>query len=475
MKRINLISAATAIALLPLICWSCNGDDTDNGLVVDDNLISFVADLPGVSSRATHDPVAEIAKAGFTVSAFRTEDEDGPLEPHFQDEIVTRQVDGIFRSNGCVWASNEKNKGHLKFFAFHPSRVEMMGRAGVGEDHYVYTNATTKSNGRINYDYRLTKFRIAPDISRQVDFVIATGEGNKTDNLYNVIPLTFEHQLSGVEISVWGASDLYDIEVAGVRIGGTIVEADFSLSDTIDNAPAGENTIGKWYINSSPTLGYVDYVFTTDDKVVCINASNHNTKELAASIMGNGGKAMLIPYKHDKWNYVTDRTNSNGGMYFSALIRMTERAGDQHRIFPSTDPQSQDHIVYLSVRKSDGTVMERLDKNGNVYGTGNKYNVPADEEVRHYGWAAVPVNVEWKAGYTYSYVLDYTNGVGVYDPASGNPASTIINWGGVEVTTTTGNWSSGAVVGGVIGSDSSSGSWGSYNNNTAPDGTVWWK
>ncbi len=470
MKRINYI---LTIPLLQLLLSACDSDNPDRGLLVVDEQISFVTDMPGVSSRTNYDLSEKILSHGITVSAISPERDNGYLPVHFEGKIVSRDTDGAFRSDDCKWPGNDKGNGALKFFAFHPSIDSMKTRAGVGNECFRYSNSSKKDASGISYDYRLTKFRVAPDISRQVDFVTAIGEGNKTDNLYTGIELNFEHQLSGVEIGVWGASALYDIEVAGVRIGGIVIEADFILSAEAEaeNPVTDENTIGAWHIDSSPLRGCVDYVFTRGDKVVAVNDKEHNTKEQATSIMGaNGGIAMVIPYSYEKWDYKNDRENNGEGKgaYISVLLRMTQRDGDHHRIFPSADPQSADDIVYLSVRKSDGTVMKRLDKNGNIFGKSTKYDIPDTEELRHYGWAAAPAKLEWKAGYTYSYVLDYTYGVGVHDPADNNPASTIVNWdGSVEITAYGGKWGNGETI--------KYGGWGANSNDTAPDGTIWWK
>ncbi len=472
MKLINHIYGLTALISLPVILSSCSQYELpDERFFTGGDEISFVASLPGVGTRTIYNVADSLDKHGFIVSGISPEAEpiDGIVPFHFVDEPVTMQADGAFRGDSCRWPPNPSKKiGSLKFFAFHPSRAEMKKRAGVGEECFIYSNSTKKDDEGVNYNLWLTKFRVAPDIAKQVDFVTAIGEGNKTQHLYSGIKIAFEHQLCGVEIAAWGASPLYDIEVAGWRIGGIVVEADFSLSTEIANPGQNEeNSIGEWFINSDPLRGYVDYVFSPQDKVVRINSSEHNTKETAVSLLGGGGKAMVIPQKQGMWDHTNDKNTSPKGMYFSALVRITQHDGDHHRIFPSTDPESQDYIVFLSVRKSDGVVMQRLDKYGNVYGTSTKYNIPDTEELRHYGWAAAPATVDWKPGYTYRYVLDYTNGVGVHDPYDHNPGSPMIDWGGVEVTTTTGEWG----IGGTIGKDS----WGANTNNTAPDGTVWWK
>ncbi len=441
MKRINHIFTFSLISLLTLlpVLTSCSGEE--NNIIVNPDEVPFAPNLEPVQSRA-YNLDNQMLNLGFAVSAFCPEDDPGQngiLSVHCEDQNVTRQADGLFRSDGCRWPGNAGGKiGSLKFFAFHPTRSEMMRRAGVGDECFIYKNATVKEGGGINYDYRLTRFRVAPDISRQVDFITSIGEGNKTDHIYSGIQLDFEHQLCGVVIGVWGNSTLYDVEIAGVRVGGTYVEADFSLSALTGNDPGEGNTIGQWIINEQSRKGYVDYVFDSGDKVVRVNTTTgeHTSREDAAPIMGNGGMAMLIPAKHAKWNHTADKTNEQGGMYFCSLIRMTRHDGDRHVIFPSTDPASLDHLVFLSVSKSDGTVMKRLDKNGNIYGTLTRYNIPDTEELHVYGWAAAPVNVDWKPGFTYSYVLNYSTGVGVHDPADPNPASPIIDYTGVEVSTT---------------------------------------
>ncbi len=172
---------------------SCSQDE--DILSTNNDYISFIASVPDVSSRSTYDLKTRLLKDGFTVSAISPDSVVAPgsiLPPFFQDVTVRCQVDNIFRSNDCKWTGNpDKKEGHLRFFAFHPSRTEMMKCAGVGSQNFIYSNNTRKDDSGVSYDYRLTKFRVAPDISKQVDFITAIGEGNKTDHLYCGIELTF--------------------------------------------------------------------------------------------------------------------------------------------------------------------------------------------------------------------------------------------------------------------------------------------
>ncbi len=457
MKRIHHLIFILTIVLLA----GCDKDDI--GLVDVGDEISFVTRLPGLTTRANYNIEENIDTLGITVSGINTEGANGALGTHFEGKVVEREIDGIFRSGECRWPSNARNNtGYLKIFAFHPTIAEMNKRGGFGNQYFKFANYSKKDNSGITYDYRLTKFRVIPDISRQVDFVTSITEGNKNDNLYSGVELTFEHQLCGVEIAVWGNNSLYDVEIAGVRIGGTVVEADFSLSTEIANPANNENTIGAWLINNNSPRGHVDYVFAPGDKVVNVNINEHNTKDSAASIMGTGGKAMVIPYKHQKWVHDLDKGNSGKGLYFSALIRMYEHDGDHHLIYPSSDPATRPYLVYLVVRQSDGMVMKRL-----TSAEYDSYTAPAGQEKRIYGWAAAPANADWKPGYLYSYVLDYSNGVGVHDPDDLNPGGPIVDYGGVEITTNDTEWGEGGTIGNK--------GWGANSNDTGPDGTVWWK
>ncbi|MDE6512313.1 MAG: hypothetical protein K2L00_09540, partial [Muribaculaceae bacterium] len=44
------------------------------------------------------------------------------------------------------------------------------------------------------------------------------------------------------------------------------------------------------------------------------------------------------------------------------------------------------------------------------------YIIADGEEIREFGWAALPVSADWQPGYSYCYTLDYTSGVGVHGP-----------------------------------------------------------
>lgn len=408
------------------------------GMTDEEPGILFFTSMPGVSTRSDDKVVEESLKNGFHVTAICHEDEtkiddDGNLSEYFKEQFVTRTPDmgDAFRSDKCRWPANKGEKeGKLRFFAFYPSRDELW--KSIDKNHFDLSNASTKKGTQVTYDYRMKNFRVNNDISRHLDFVTAMAEATKSNNLYSGVKLNFEHQLSRVKLTAVGTNTSYDIEIAGVRIGRVVVEGDFIFNGTQEATPSG-----SWKPRSKSKES-VEYIFREGDTVIPIDK---NSKK-AVSIMGKGGWAMVIPHNHKKWNH-EDNTDEDG-LYFSVLMRIKDENG--MLIYPymegaelifdiSADKiitADKMNVIYLSVVKETGKVEKRLYKKGNDFFTdpscseSTKYNAPPSEEIRNYGWAAVPQAAEWKAGYQYTYTLDYSGGVGVEDPEDVLPGEPII-------------------------------------------------
>ena len=433
---------------------SCSQDDMPGSRSSADDLISFRASLPGVNSRSADKDMLGALASGFDVTAFCNEDEslisdDGTLDEYFSEQRVTQDGDGKFRSDLCRWPGNKDEKqGHLKFFAFYPSRSDL--RQSVDEDETSAHFALTNHSSVANCDYRLENFKINKDISRHVDFVAASADGTKTDNLYSGIDLNFQHQMTRVGLRAWGSNASYNVEIAGVRIGAPVTEGSFSFTALPDNPEEGDNSVGGWILDESPERDHVEYIFReSDDVVIPIDGHSNNSENATSSIMGNGGWSMVIPYTHEAWNHHDDAPNSRQGMYFSVLLRVTDKSGI--RLYPYPGYSSLDDsdeqkmtVIYLAVEKSTGRVMKRLYRNDNRYfidtefTAESEYTLPATQEIREYGWAALPVATDWKAGYEYTYVLDYSQGVGLHDPDDPDPGAPILNE--VAVSTTVKEW-----------------------------------
>ena len=441
-KHISLLS------LPALLLLSCSHEEMPGRVATtDDSTITFLTSLPGLGSRSTDVTVEESLHDGFDVTALRREGEtssDGKTNVFFEEEHVMRDNDGAFRSENCKWPDNKgENEGHLKFFAFYPSRDAM--RRSIEEEettgHFNLTNLSTKDENGVRYDYRLENFKIHKDISRHIDFVTAAAEGSKTDNLYSGVNLEFQHHLSRISLQAWGASPDYNVEIAGIRIGKPVTEGDFNLAATPEEILNGDNTTGEWLLGETPVRSSVEYIFNeAGDRVIPIDGKDHTSQATAASVLGLGGCPMVIPYSHEAWDHNNDAPNKNEGMYFSVLLRVCDKSGLQLYPYPSTatgdDESKTDEkkmtVIYLSVDPTSGKVLRRLYKVGDTYYTDptasetSRYNAETTEVIREYGWAAVPLKAEWKAGYEYTYALNYTNGVGVQDPEDPYPGTPIL-------------------------------------------------
>ena len=135
-------------------------------------------------------------------------------------------------------------------------------------------------------------------------------------------------------------------------------------------------------------------------------------------------------------------------MYFSVLLRVKDL--DVLQQYPyiegasmnATTTSANMNVVYFAVDKSTGVINKRVYKKGGVYYTDEggtiPYAVNANEEIRDYGWAALPVSsgTTLKSGFQYTYTLNYSSGVGVEDPADVLPGKAIITpvTPGVSVT-----------------------------------------
>ena len=445
------------IAILSLhagLFSACSQGDMPVTRSAGDDLISFQVSMPGVSTRSQDRDMLGALTSGFDVTAFCREDEsrlsdDGTLLEYFSEQRVTQESDGKFRSDLCRWPGNRDEKeGHLKFFAFYPSRSDL--RQSVDEDETSDRFALTNSSTASTYHYHLENFKINKEIDRHVDFVAASAEGTKTDHLYSGVALNFQHQMTRVALRAWGTNTIYNVEIAGVRIGRPVVEGTFNFSAEPDPSEEGDNSVGGWILGESPVRDCVEYIFReSGDVVIPIDGRNNNSESTAPYIMGNGGWSMVIPYTHTAWNHHDDATNALQGMYFSVLLRVTEKNNVQLYPYPgnsSLDDSDEQKmkVIFLAVEKSTGRVMKRLYKDGSRYFTAtdfsdaSEYDLPATQEIREYGWAALPIATDWKAGYEYTYTLDYSKGVGLHDPDDPDPGAPILNE--VSVTTTVNEW-----------------------------------
>ena len=467
----NKLTTYILLLLLPaLMLISCTqGDEDLPGAAgkADGSAILFSVTMPDADRRSNSTTVTgSLSDDGFHVSAICPEDDaaaGNTLNAYFTEQFATRldEMPGYFgmfdqSSEQWVWPTTRHGKqGRLKFFAYYPSGEVLKDAAGLpsNSSNFGLNNYSKKQGSTPAYDYRMENFKIGGDISRHIDFVTATAEGSRRANgdTGTGVNLAFEHQLSRVTLKAWGniadnSSGFANIEIAGVRIGGAVVESDFNFAATPKNLAQGDATVnGNWV--APQVKGGVEYIYREGDIVIRLDGGSYKTEATAASIMGNGGWAMVIPADYTGWN------KNNQGLYFSVLLRVKGKDKNNTLLYPYVEGAQMSgstttdkmNVIYLSVDRATGKVMKRLYKDGPQFftdpGHTQVYTAPDTEEIRNYGWAAIPLsNLRWKPGYQYTYTLNYSTGVGVEDPADLFPGKPIISKILVSVTEGTTTW-----------------------------------
>lgn len=399
-----------------LFASSCSQEEIGSGRTnKTDRSIEFMTSLPGLSSRATEINTSSLNE--FKVSSF-VEREDA-LSQHFFDKTYIRNAEtNLYFSNDpkCIWPNNNDK---LRFFAYsHASE-----------------NISTVDGSQVNV-------KISPDIASQVDYVTAIGRGNLWDNEDTPITLQFQHQLSRIMLKAWGNSQSFDIEIAGVRLGGIGKQGTFTFNQDMPlEEPA---TIGTW---ASISHGEVEYIYRAGDTLVTINNTDQSpsTSDKAVSILGKkvgssgyDNSAMLIPSHFDNWDYKNNAANgleNTEGLYFAVLMRVTDATSYNpgNLIYPYSDNEEGIEVIYIAVDKADGkSVKTRVYPNEDGYFSDEISNEIYDPEannaeIKAFSWAALPVAVDWEAGLEYTYTLNYTNGVGLRIPTDPQPGTPILS------------------------------------------------
>lgn len=424
-----------------------------------DGEIYFKTSLPDIATSRANDMTLDRLES-FQVTCFNTgdvkKDNSGIVSPYFEDATFIRSVSP---SAGTVYVSLPSegprswpnDGGPLKFIAFSPSRAVMAsGNKAVenqpGVSFFNLINNTTDITSLSDIRYGLGRVRVNQDISRQFDFITAETSGERWKDFTSGIELAFHHQMAQVELRAWGASGSYDFEIAGVRIGNPVVEGTFIFSGVT-------TTANQWQAEENPVNDKVEYLYgnSTDtpdngfsaDRIYYINNAEHNSLENAASIMGLGGCAMVLPTVNSKWAGLADSNISSipyttDKMYFSVLMRVADSAtGEQ--LYPYIGNPYGMTVIPYAVDKS-GKISARLypgEKEGEYFSDAaltQLYIAGEDITVKEYGWAAIPVDADWKAGKRYVYTLNYSEGIGVHDPEDPLPGTPIkgkatISWG----------------------------------------------
>lgn len=309
MKKTFLFASAIAIFFS-----SCSKDEVTNANSESGRAIDFRTVVQTRGAEATTGNLTS-----FYVTALDAEGAN-----YFTDQEFTKS-DQYFTSDPSYhWPGDGST---LSFFAYAPAAT------------------TAGAEVTINNSGKSAKVTPATEISNHADFVTANATGNK-EKAESGVALNFGHRLSQIEIQAKNANDGYVYNVTGVKIA---------------------------QIKSSGTFNFTDNTWTVDETKASYTATRTGADltDDYASIMGDGGNAMLIPQQLTAWDSEGDKTNSNKGAYLAVLVKITTKDGA---------------VVY-----------------------------PKDAEEDH-AYVAVPIGTNWEAGKKYIYKLDFSNGAGQVDP-----------------------------------------------------------
>lgn len=478
----------TAVAGCLVLSTSCSQEDVTPAANNNKELpISFRA---GVASRVNPELDYTSNPATFYVTAFANTHVavDGVVpDPLFKDEPFYLMGANLYAStSNQKWPSKEE-ASKVEFFAYAPSLEEIQQAAytqldpnainystlfdnytqsiqffnlckdGISLDPMNQENTTFK-DVQLYKGFKLGRFYVATDISKQVDFItahISAPIPDEEDDAKLGVELKFRHQLSNIELRAFSGNKDFNIEIAGVRLGRPYTGgAIFNFCDAQGSAENPEG--GQWGIAKDPQRLAVEYIYGPGDEIYRMGSFNnliggqiitspaHTSAATAFSIMGKGGNAMVLPTKNGAWageenpwiapKYSAEMDgkdpkpwsadNVEGDMYFSILIRVTLK--------PTANEVTTAQIYPYGNNTTMNTICFEKEKNSNkiVGRVPNKNVTPgANNEIVEFGWAAVPVGVNWERGKKYIYTLDFSNGVGVQDPEDPKPGAAIIGSG----------------------------------------------
>lgn len=448
---------------------------------------SSIAFRVGMGTRVNESYNYTKAPSPFYATGFVGKHSDNPAQIKFKDATF---IKGTVNSTS-IWTSTDENAvwpddaTEMEFFAYAPSLGDIKTAAtnnlGTGNslldkiDFYnvdavdPLNNGTFKEvpTGTLQKGYKLSRFYVAKDIDQQVDFITAHKAG-ASQNKYTSVPLKFFHELCNIELRAFSGSTDYDIEIAGVRIGGAFTgKAIFNFCEKEDETSSDG---GRWGFPNEPQRLAVEYIYgsgeSEEDSYKMIAGENdetdniHYEKGKADPIMGLGGNAMVLPTFNKAWagkanqwispKYENDNTKTknpwsgtrdddgnftnvtNGDAYFSILVRVTTKTEEPELIYPYPNDKTMNKVM---IYKDKATKKIK----GNSVKTPTQ---PDNTDAVKFGWVCVPVDFNWVKGYHYIYTLDFTEGLGIQDPEDPKPGTPILGKG-IKFSVTLEDWAPG--------------------------------
>lgn len=356
MKKLLFLVPLAAVALA-----SCSNDEQISRATVSDTQELTLRPIVGNTTRAV---ITDANFTSFTVKATPTT--------------------GVFWEPASSGETTQENHGaeHYSLTA-----VVAKGTSGkwdmIGGKKYYWSSKNAAANF-VGYNQAEGSVTIDEPINNQTDILVAYNSGTASE-FANGVPMLFRHVLSQIVIKADNKdADVRQIKVAGVRLhninsqatlthpGVKTTAGDFDWATTA-YTPWGDASLQRKYTYYKAALGG-----TNSDEVQDAITLNASAQEITFD-----GPALLLPQTVAA---ATDLTNETAGnkAYFDILVQVQNLESGVEAakvaIFPTA-------------------------------------TTAADQK---YAWVAVPVDIAWKPGYKYTYVLHFSkDGIGKVSPDGG--------------------------------------------------------
>lgn len=301
------------------------------------------------------------------------------------DSYCNSVLPGSFK----VWASTSST-GNLYIDG------DLIVKSGNGSTSY--TDATAKRfwpeesldffgevNGDNNFDFnggqpKFNDFTVADAVGQQVDLLYGVKRGVS----HEVVQMNFRHALSQIVFRARNTNPKLHVEVSGVAVGHIGSQATFTFPATGNTDPNYENHTDMGDATVLPGAG-----IWTDAQASLLKQYE---ARFAPVTVGSDLTGLTLPGD----NHV------NGFANAMMLIPQTVQAWD-----PSVKGETYNGAYFLVKCKL-----------ANIAGT--EYNASTDQTL-YDGYAAIPVEIDWKQGVRYIYTFVFGEGNGGYLPNPDNP------------------------------------------------------
>ena len=228
--------------------------------------------------------------------------------------------------------------------------------------------ATFQAWAPVNFNPANT-YTIKNALADQEDVICAYNAGAASDFAAGV-PLNFQHALSQVVIKALNKdAGKVQVEVAGVKLNNLVNSGTLTL-------PSTPTTSGvfTWPADTWSLFSFTDIYKDGGTSALANNVEAKAITLTSAAKQLTNEPFILMPQTTAK----ADLTQQNvTGAYFSVLVRVTKIEGNV-QIYPTVN---------------DGT------------------------DAQYFAYVAIPVDIDWKPGYKYTYTLNFSEkGIGKVDP-----------------------------------------------------------